>query len=62
MKSQDEVDAFFVGAAVTLLVVTVLNFLPWTYRSMAADALENCQKSLPRDQTCVVVAVPKEKK
>ena len=62
MTQDDGVSGFSGGALVTLLVTTVLNLLPGSYRSMAADAIAECQKSLPRDQTCVVVAVPKEKK
>jgi uncharacterized protein YjeT (DUF2065 family) len=55
-------DGFAVGVLGTVVLGTLLNLLPGSYRSMAADAIAECQKSLPRDQTCVVVAVPKEKK
>jgi len=53
-------DGFAVGVFGTAVLGTLLNLLPGSYRSMAADAIAECQKSLPRDQTCVVVAVPKD--
>jgi hypothetical protein len=62
MSNGEEGTAFVAGLIVAAVTITALNFLPSSYRTMAADALEECQKSLPRDQTCVVVAVPKEKK
>jgi hypothetical protein len=30
--------------------------------TQAEDALKQCEKSLPRDQKCVIIAVPENKK
>jgi len=29
--------------------------------TLAIDAIEQCEKSLPRDQKCIIVAVPENK-
>jgi hypothetical protein len=30
--------------------------------TQATDALEQCERTLPRDQKCVIIAVPEDKK
>ena len=30
--------------------------------TQATDALEQCERTLPRDQKCVIIAIPKDKK
>jgi hypothetical protein len=57
-----EVDMFFGGFVTgTLIVVLTLAFTPGTF-TRAAHALGECEKSLPRDQECVIIAIPKDKK
>ena len=57
-----EVDMFFGGFVTgTLIVVLIFSFVPGPF-SQATDALKQCEKSLPRDQECVIIAIPKDKK
>jgi hypothetical protein len=57
-----EVDMFFGGFVTgTLIVVLTLAFTPGMFMQ-AADALEQCERTLPRDQECVIIAVPEDKK
>ena len=53
---------FLGGMFVGWIVVVWLSTYPGSYRTMAVDALEECQKTLPRNQSCVIIAVPKEVK
>jgi hypothetical protein len=39
----------------------LIALLPYSF-TQAKDALEQCEKSLPRNQKCVIIAVPEDKK
>lgn len=49
---------FIVGGLFT--VIFAVNF-PGTITYKAISAKEECEKSLPRDQHCIITAIPKEK-
>lgn len=44
------------GFSVTIII---LNNLPGTF-SDAITALDKCEKSLPRDQNCIITAIPQK--
>jgi hypothetical protein len=48
------------GIIVGFMFALALNSLPSSYHTLARDAVKECEKSLPRDQTCKIIAVPKE--
>lgn len=37
-----------------------ISFVPGSFHKMAKDELEKCEATLPRNQTCEIIAVPKE--
>jgi hypothetical protein len=50
--------AFWIGViAGCLLLGILLTFVPGPFKH-ATEAIEQCEKSLPRDQHCKVIAVP----
>jgi len=51
-------NTFLCGIGVAALLIA---FVPGTF-TQAKDALEQCEKSLPRNQKCVIIAVPEDKK
>lgn len=53
---------FFAGMVCSAVISLLVIFAPGTYRSMGKEAKEQCEKSLPRDQRCVITAVPEVKK
>ena len=50
---------FFAGLLCGILLVCGLISASPSYHQMAKKAKEECEKSLPRDRVCVVIAVPK---
>ncbi len=46
----------FLGFMISGLIILVD---PTSYRNVHKQAIEECEKELPRSQTCVVIAVPK---
>ena len=55
---KDDMWAFFVwGMGFGLLLMVCIS---GTF-TLAIDAIEQCEKSLPRDQKCIIVAVPENK-
>jgi len=54
----DLIAAFLCGIGVAALLIV---FVPGTF-TQAEEALKQCEKSLPRDQKCVIIAVPEDKK
>ena len=48
------VGGLFVGAGICIIV----NALPNAYSAQGATAIEACEAALPRDQVCVITAVP----
>lgn len=58
MKEDMFIRGLFSGA---LIVVLCCAAAPGPFKQ-AVDALEQCEKSLPRDQNCVIIAIPEDKK
>jgi hypothetical protein len=54
---KDTHTTFLCGIGVAALLIA---FVPES--CPCPDALEQCEKSLPRDQECVIIAIPKDKK
>ena len=50
---------FLGGIVITVWVSMAL--VPDSF-TQAEDALKQCEKSLPRDQKCVIIAIPEDKK
>jgi len=50
---------FLGGIVITVCLLIAL--CPDSF-TQATDALKQCEKSLPRDQKCVIIAVPEDKK
>jgi len=50
---------FLGGIVITVWLLIAL--LPHSF-TQATDALEQCERTLPRDQKCVIIAVPEDKK
>jgi hypothetical protein len=58
--SKEEKYALIAGIILGAILVTVITMVPWSYHSQAVRAKEQCEKTLPRNQECVITAVPKE--
>lgn len=58
MKTDDILFGVFMGAAGASLFIMLITSLPGSYRQDAVDALERCEYNLPRDQNCIITAVP----
>jgi Tfp pilus assembly protein PilE len=55
-------NGFCIGVFMAIAVVLILSAIPSTsYRNIVETAKSECEKSLPRDQYCVIVAVPVSK-
>ena len=57
---KDSIASFGFGILVGVLFAMFLCSIEGSWMRMAKDAVEQCEKSLPRNQTCKVIAVPKE--
>jgi allophanate hydrolase subunit 1 len=44
------------------LMATIEHLVPTSHRNTLKNAMTECEKSLPRDQHCKIIAVPVEKK
>ena len=55
----DYLTGIFIGA---IFVWTVMVTLPFTIQVQGKKALETCEKELPKDQYCILTAIPKKKK
>lgn len=44
-----------------MIALTLCNYLPGTTLRTAKDAIEECEKNLPRNQHCIINAIPKSK-
>lgn len=55
-------DKFFAGCFVGMFVFAgALSMIPTSLVKQANDAVHECEKSLPRDQNCKIVALPVDK-
>jgi hypothetical protein len=52
--------SFFFGISWGIILFVILISLPFTYNSKARKAIQECEKTLPRNQHCEITAVPKE--
>lgn len=50
---------FIVGVFTTSLIFIILTFIPGTKIKNYDDAIKECEKNLPRTQSCVITAIPK---
>lgn len=41
------------------MIFSILSTMPWADAEKYRQAIQHCEKSLPRDQHCVVIGVPK---
>lgn len=60
MNDSDVSSAFAAGVLLALALFVLVNLLPWSYRSLAVTAIAECEKTLPRNQQCVITAIPEE--
>ena len=55
---EDATYGFCLGVIVGVIVVVLLNVLPWSYVAKAKAAVRECESTLPRNEECVITAVP----
>ncbi len=53
-------DAFLGGFVAALLFVHLVNMLPEATLQKAKKAIDECERDLPRNQSCVLTATPRE--
>ena len=59
----NELFAAFLGATMmTVLLGSINHFNPYSHKNIVETAKTECEKSLPRDQKCKIIAVPEERK
>ena len=51
---------FFGGLVAIVVLIVAINLSPTSYKNIVDNAINECEKSLPRDQHCKIIAVPKE--
>jgi hypothetical protein len=49
------------GMIAVFILVAVIDVSPKSYKNIVENALKECEKSLPRDQHCTIIAVPPSK-
>lgn len=53
---------FVLGGFVALIILSALfDLSPTSYKNIVETAIKECEKSLPRDQHCKIVALPVSK-
>ena len=52
----------FGGMIACLVMIAAIDMSPNSYKNIVDTAIKECEKSLPRDQNCKIIAVPKEQK
>jgi hypothetical protein len=55
---EDTASGFGIGLIVGVVIVVLLNALPWSYLAMAKAAVRDCESALPRNEKCIITAVP----
>lgn len=43
------------------IVIALIDTSPTSYKNIVETSLKECEKSLPRDQHCTIVAIPPSK-
>jgi hypothetical protein len=56
--SREARGSFGFGLIFGVVVLVLLNKLPSSYLAQAKAAIEECESTLPRDERCVITAVP----
>lgn len=55
-------DKFFVGCFAGMFIFAgALSMIPNSLVKQANEAIKECEKSLPRDQNCKIIALPVDK-
>ena len=49
------------GMIAVFIIVALIDTSPKSYKNIVENAIKECEKSLPRDQHCVIVALPVSK-
>lgn len=62
MDSKEFWGAVFAGVVIGFVLCAAVASLPGSKINIYDRAKEQCERSLPRDQHCVIVAVPEAKK
>lgn len=53
---------YFFGVMTGIALVAALqHFNPDSYINIASKAITECEKSLPRDEKCIIIAIPLSK-
>jgi len=59
---KDTLATLFLGGLIALLMLLAATDLsPTSYKNVVDTAIKECEKSLPRDQYCKIVALPVDK-
>ena len=58
LNNSDVLPAFLLGLILGLVAFMLTDSLSGSCRSFAVAALEECEKTLPRNQQCVITAIP----
>lgn len=45
-----------------LIAIIIFNFFPGTLLKSARTAIEDCENTLPRNQYCIITAIPETQK
>ena len=56
--NEDIVSGFCMGVIVAVMIVVLINALPWSYLAKAKAAVRECESALPRNEECIIAAVP----
>lgn len=59
---KDTLATLFLGGLIAvLMLVAAMDLSPTSYKNVVDNAIKECEKSLPRDQHCKIVALPVDK-
>ena len=59
--NEDIASGFGIGLIVGVVIVVLLNALPWSYLAKAKAAVRECESVLLRNEECIITAVPADK-
>lgn len=52
---------FMGGLIAVFILVAAIDLSPTSYKNIVDNAIKECEKSLPRDQHCKIIALPVDK-
>lgn len=59
---KETLGTLFMGGLIVLFVlVAAIDLSPTSYKNIVETAIKECEKSLPRDQHCKIIALPIDK-